>query len=93
MQKIIKRYTVATTAKGAAGLSIPHLWLGDIIDAQWEYGAGLNLRCTQGVARVEVTSSDVRKHWAGESLLRIVESTPGRMDAAWMVPLHGAPAR
>lgn len=93
MSKIIAAYGVAIPAQGPAGLAIPHLDLGEILEAIWTEGRGLSLLAEQGTAIVQMSAHVMEKYFARDESLQILETDVGKVDRGWLVPLSmSAPA-
>ena len=91
MLETIETYAIAIPAQGPAGLAVPHLGRGEILEAIWIFPHGLRLRAQRGSTWVKVTQDQMAKHWAGEGFIQILETDPNKQDNCWLVPLTGAP--
>lgn len=94
MLENIETFAIAIPTQGPAGLAVPHLGRGEILEAIWISPFGLRLRTERGSAWVKLTAELMAKHWGGENFLQILETDPSiKRDNCWLVPLTGAPAQ
>lgn len=92
MHDEIKTFAIVVSGSGRAGLVIPHLRRGELLEAIWIPDMGLRLRAAQGNVWIALTPSGMQENFAGTTSLQVLETSPGLVNCGWEVPLTGAHA-